>query len=839
MRRIILSVLSACISITCVSQVSILWSQTYSSGGNYIDRAVEMVTDGSGNVYVTGIGRGTSNFDIVTIKYNSAGVQQWISSFNGSGNGLDEGRGIAIDAANNVYVVGWSTSTGANYDYVTIKYNGASGAQVWSRTFNGTASTTDDPYDIAVDGNANVYVTGGTNSTGAGEDYGTVKYDSAGTFQWVQLYSFTGANIDKARALCIDGGNNIYVTGLSTGAGSGLDYATLKYNAAGTMLWGSAHRYNGPGNNDDESKAIAVDNATGNVYITGYSRNSVIIDYDVATIMINSAGAQQWVMRYGGTANELDRGNDVKVDAAGNAYITGKAKNTGSLEDLIVLKYDNAGALQWVTTYNGFSNYFDEGQSLAINPAGTFLYVGGASNIGTTLNDLYTLKLETTNGDIQWGTRYNGAGNGADLNFDIAIDALENVHVTGQTTGVGTGNDYITIKYCQLTASAGADDSICLNASTQLNASAPGATAYSWSPAAGLSNTTIANPVANPTVTTTYVVTITNVNGCTDSDTLTITVFPLPGPSIIPNGPTTFCAGGSVILNGPANYNYLWQPGGQTTQSINVTASNTYTLTITDSNTCAAQSTQTVTVNALPNVNAGPNDSVCLSQTAQLNAGGAQSYLWSPSGTLSNASIANPVAGPVNSTTYTVVGTDANGCTNVDSVTITVMPNPPVPTVSYNSITGILTCNQGGYNYQWYSLYPSVLIPGATNQTYIPVQNDTFYVTIIDPIGCFTASDTSIVLNVGIAEYGDPFHSSLYPNPNSGSFTLAFNAIHAQVFQVLITDLTGQVIHRRELGSVMGEMKEEFSVSELSSGVYFLKLSGENGESVIRFSIQR
>ncbi|MCC7301604.1 MAG: SBBP repeat-containing protein [Bacteroidia bacterium] len=837
MKRILPLVLSVCISMTCASQVSILWSQTYTSTGNNIDRSVEMVMDGSGNVYVTGIGRGTSNFDIVTIKYNSAGVQQWISTFNGSGNGLDEGRGIALDAAGNVYVVGWSYAT--NYDYVTIKYNGATGGQVWARYFNGTANSTDDPYDIQVDAGANVYVTGGTNSTGTGEDYGTVKYDSAGTQQWIRLYSFTGANIDKARAMYIDNTNNIYVTGLSTGSGSGLDYATLKYDAAGTALWGTPHRYNGTGNNDDEATALTVDNLTGNVYITGYSRNTVIIDYDIATIMVNSSGTQQWAMRYGGTAAELDRGNDIVVDAAGNCYVGGKAKNSTTNEDLVVLKYDNAGALQWNTVYSGFSNYFDEAKSLVLNPAGTFLYVGGATNFGTTLNDLYTLKLQTGNGSVVWGTRFNGAGNGADLNFDIAIDAQENVYVTGQTTGTGSGSDFITIKYCQLLASAGADDSICLNASVQLNASAPGATAYSWSPASGLSNTTIANPIANPTVTTTYVVTITNANGCTDSDTLTITVFPLPGPSITPNGPTTFCAGGSVTLSGPANFNYLWAPGGQTTQSINVTSSNTYTLTITDTNTCAAQSTQMVTVNPLPSVFAGLDDSICLSQNAPLNATGAQSYLWSPSGTLSNPSIANPVAGPVTNTTYTVVGTDGNGCTNLDSVSITVNANPPVPTVSYNSITGILTCNQAGYYYQWYSLYPSVLIPGATQQTYMPVQNDTFYVEIIDNLGCFTSSDTSIVINVGITEYGDPFSAGLYPNPNNGSFIMHFSTGMAQQMNVQITDVSGRALWSRSLGNVSGEMRETISVAEFACGMYLLRLQGESGETVLRFSIQR
>ncbi len=839
MLRPLLFVLTACISISSIAQVSILWSQSYTSTGNNIDRSIEMVLDAAGNSYVTGIGRGSSgNFDIVTIKYNAAGVQQWISSYNGVGNGLDEARGIAIDAANNIYVVGWTAGASNNYNYVTLKYNGTSGAQVWAQIFNGTANTTDDPYDIGIDANANVYVTGGSNTTTTGEDYATVKYDSAGVFQWTRLYSNSGSNIDKARALCIDNNNNIYVTGFSTGVTGGLDYATLKYDAAGTALWGTPHRYNGTGNNDDESTAIAVNNATGDVYITGYSRNTAITDFDWATVMVNSLGVQQWVQRYGGSAAELDRANDLVLDASGNAYVTGKVKNSATNEDLVVIKYNNTGAQQWIKSYNGASNYFDEGISLALNTAETFIYVGGSSNIGTTLNDFYTLKLQTSDGAIIWGTRYNGPGNGSDLNFDLGLDAFENVYVTGQRTGSGSGSDFMTIKYCQLLASAGTDVSICLNASVQLNASAPGATAYSWTPSTGLSNTTISNPIANPTVTTNYVVTITNANGCTDSDTVTVTVFPLPGPSITASGPTTFCAGDSVSLSGPANYNYLWQPGGQTTQSITVTTSNTYTLTISDTNTCAAQSTQSVTVNPLPNVNAGLNDTVCLSQNSQLNATGAQNYIWSPSGSLSNPSIANPVAGPVASTTYTVIGTDLNGCSNSDTVRVVVNPNPPVPTISYNTFDGSLTCLQGGYTYQWYSTPPPTLIPGATNQVYYPTVNGNYYVVIYDPFGCFTASAVDSATNVGIAEYMDLFNSSLYPNPNNGSFTVEFNLSVAQELSIQVMDVAGQLLYSRSLNQASGEGREEIDLTGLSSGIYFLKLQGEKGQVVKRFVVK-
>src|SRR4051812_12456520 len=85
------------------AQINIQWQARYAGPGPSVDRGEDMVMDASGNVYVTGIGVGTSgNFDYITIKYNAAGVQQWIAQYNGTGNGLDEAHAVTVDAAGNV-----------------------------------------------------------------------------------------------------------------------------------------------------------------------------------------------------------------------------------------------------------------------------------------------------------------------------------------------------------------------------------------------------------------------------------------------------------------------------------------------------------------------------------------------------------------------------------------------------------------------------------------------------------------------------------------------------------------------------------------------------------------
>jgi uncharacterized delta-60 repeat protein len=104
------------------------WAQRYDAPGDRDDNANSIAVDGQGNVYVTGESWGSGTlYDCATIKYNSAGVQQWIQRYNGPGNGSDYGNSVAVDAQGGVYVTGWSAQSGINFDYVTIKYSQPTG----------------------------------------------------------------------------------------------------------------------------------------------------------------------------------------------------------------------------------------------------------------------------------------------------------------------------------------------------------------------------------------------------------------------------------------------------------------------------------------------------------------------------------------------------------------------------------------------------------------------------------------------------------------------------------------------------------------------------------------
>ena len=107
----------------------------------------------------------------------------------------------------------------------------------WVARYNGPGNYTDDPAGIAVDASGNVYVTGESSGQGGLMGYATIKYNSAGEEQWVARYNGPGNGNDSANAIAVDASGNVYVTGQSLGQGTGIDYATIKYNSAGQQQW--------------------------------------------------------------------------------------------------------------------------------------------------------------------------------------------------------------------------------------------------------------------------------------------------------------------------------------------------------------------------------------------------------------------------------------------------------------------------------------------------------------------------------------------------------------------------------------------------------------------------
>ena len=211
-----------------------LWAARFDGSGEGYDEALALgvVPDGSG-VFVTGSSTGTlGDWNFATVLYDSrTGAQLWARRFDGPNNATDRATEADISPdGSRIFVTGWSSYGNGSYNYATVAY-AATGAQLWSRRYDGPANGFDAPGGLGVarDG-SRVFVTGVT-ETSTGDAFGTMAYDAAtGVQLWFDRYERPGYGYVSVGGLEVGrDGRSLYVTGSTTGDGSGADYATVAY----------------------------------------------------------------------------------------------------------------------------------------------------------------------------------------------------------------------------------------------------------------------------------------------------------------------------------------------------------------------------------------------------------------------------------------------------------------------------------------------------------------------------------------------------------------------------------------------------------------------------------
>lgn len=264
-----------------------------------------------------------------------------------------------------------------------------------------------------------------------------------------------------------------------------------------------------------------------------------------------------------------------------------------------------------------------------------------------------------------------------------SVDANPATNTTYTITAVGnvcnaTGTIEVTVNPYPVINVSPASATICEGETQTFTAS--GAAAFTWSPGTGLSSTTDAIVDANPITTTTYEV-IGSDAGCNDTIDVTLTVNPIPVTTVSPD--VTICSGTSTPLVAGGATTYVWSPttGLSSGTNPNVTAdpatTTTYTVTGT-SNSCSSSVDVTVTVNPTPSVGVLPlTYAYCEGGSVDLEAYGADTYVWSPATGLSATTGTNVTANPSVTTTYTITGTSL-GCIDDETITVSVYPNPVV-----------------------------------------------------------------------------------------------------------------------------------------------------------------
>jgi len=431
-----------------VAQPRLLWEARYNGTADGDDFGRAMSVDAEGNVYMAGsaMNAGTGR-DFTVVKYNSFGQFVWSVSYDASLNEDDWAHALVMDTRGFIYATGFCQTKDEGKNFLTMKCN-REGDVLWVREYNGPAGGNDVAEHIAVDEAGNVFVTGSSQGHASSSDYMTLMYDSEGQLQWEARYNGPGNGVDEARSIAVDPNGGVCVSGGSTGVNGDYDIATIKYDQFGQVQW--IARYDGPGNGDDivYYKGAVVIDEQACVYVAGYSVGlDSSIDY--ATIKYNADGELLWVARYANPAGTADYANTIALDREGNVYTSGGSDNVGSGVDFLTLKYSPDGIMLWKAEYNGAANDWDEAYALLIDDS-LNVYVAGRSVGVASSADMVVVKYNE-HGEMLWEARHEQA-KGYDWPFAICRDAEGDIYVGGYGYAFSNsprGADFLILKYTE------------------------------------------------------------------------------------------------------------------------------------------------------------------------------------------------------------------------------------------------------------------------------------------------------------------------------------------------------------------------------------------------------
>jgi DNA-binding beta-propeller fold protein YncE len=307
--------------------------------------ATSVAVSPAGNaVFVTGYSAShtTGGYDYATVAYSTVtGAQLWVKRYNGPA-GDDFAHSLTVSGSM-VYVTGSSIGTNDGYDYATVAYNAVTGAQLWVKRYNGAPLGNRGANSVAASADGKtVFVTGSSYAgSTTGYDYATVAYSTAtGAQLWVKRYTGPGSGDDEAfSAAASPDGKSVFVTGYSSGTTAGqVGYATVGYNAVtGAQMWVKQYAGLASGGIGTQAYSVAVSPSGSTVYVTGESGNDSVY----ATVAYSAAaGTQVWVKRYTGNGPSGSAAQAIAVSpATGTVFVTGHSSGSGTGNDYATIAY--------------------------------------------------------------------------------------------------------------------------------------------------------------------------------------------------------------------------------------------------------------------------------------------------------------------------------------------------------------------------------------------------------------------------------------------------------------------------------------------------------------------
>ncbi len=717
-------------------------------------------------------------FNPFVYSYLNAQTVLWAKS--GSSPGFEDGNAIVTDDSGNVYVTGqfeYSTDFGTvtlnssgGHDIFVAKYN-AQGALIWARKAGGTDG--DIGLGIGIDAAHNVYITGeiedtvtfGSNLTIAslgGNDIYLAKYDAGGNILWAKGF---GSQIgsDKGRALAVSPSGNCYFTGnltdvtmfdnISLSSSGGNDIFITKINTNGNVVWAKK----AGGSKQDRGYGIAID-ANENVFVTGVFaqsatfKNTTITSVgttDAFVAKYDSAGSFAWV-RSAGACCDTTKANSITVDQAGNIYIAGSFNvatmfdstsfASSGLGDVFLAKYDPSGNFLWARKAGSTDD--DGAYGVAVDNMNQIVYITGQIS-GTAYFENQTVPIAgyrdifvaayKMSGDLKWVNTYGGSLR--DIGYAITVDKSGNIYSTGIFNGVAPFGPFTLYGYPNQNWSDVYVDKIA-----PPPAQAPATNVLSL-------NIVPANC---------YDMTVSLTPGNGDGRIIVARkgaqVNVLPADGVLYSAHENFGSGSDL---GNGSFIVYDGPGNQVTVT-GLTQGFQYYFTAIEYN--GFGTSRTYNTISCPALSASPStysinvtglqSGICQGDSMTLIAGGAVSYNWSPSTGLSSTTTAMVHAGPAVTTTYTITGTTANGCHAETAIHVNVNPLPVITFSQLNAFCAnsqpvVLNCAApAGGTYSGNGITGGQFTPSNA-----AIGSNDFQYSYTSPNGCSAVGYSTIIVN--------------------------------------------------------------------------------------------
>ncbi|MFM2016558.1 MAG: hypothetical protein RL007_214 [Bacteroidota bacterium] len=402
-----------------------------------------------------------------------------------------------------------------------------------------------------------------------------------------------------------------------------------------------------------------------------------------------------------------------------------------------------------------------------------------------------------------------------------------NISVTADNNcGSSSATTYsVTISPAPTVTANTTSSSVCAGTSITLTGS--GATSYTWS------NGVTDGVSFVPALTNTYTVTGVNGAGCTNTATITVTVNAIPSVGATSTA-NAVCAGDNVTLNGTGASTYTWSAGVVDGVSFLPVSTNTYTVTGTDANGCSDTSSITVTVNALPTVVANvTNDTICTGSSVVFTGSGANTYSWSGGVTDGNSFT------PASTNSYTVTGTDVNGCSDTSSINVIVNP---IPSVSASAATNLACLSDNPLTLSGTPSGGTWSGPGVSGTTFNPTTagsgSHVVTYTYTDAFGCTSVANDTITVDLclGFNTSSNTNGVNIYPNPNNGVFNITLNNANAKVV-IEVIDLQGRIVSVSEVQNTKVGFTQQLNLTKEDAGIYLVRVTADGSVTTQRITV--